>query len=159
MTEKLNETQGTGPDGATLLYLRVSEDGHLQIAVAYLRASGQGLQRALSLVEQQNALQQFADANGYKVVGWYLEGDGVELNETARSRLMADVNSDQREFNAVLVWNHSRLSRNAAELAEVSRTLREQGIDLVSVADGSHFAALERQLDELNDGLDEEVAS
>ena len=41
----------------------------------------------------------------------------------------------------------------------MSRTLREQGIDLVSVADGSHFAALERQLDELNDGLDEEVAS
>ncbi len=60
------------------------------------------------------------------------------------SRLMSDVVSDGREFNAVLVSNHSRLSRNAAEFAEVRRTLREHGVDLVSVADGSHFMALER---------------
>ena len=80
------------------------------------------------------------------------------MNETARSRLMADVVSEGREFNAVLVWDHSRLSRNAVELADVRRTLREHGVDLVSVADGSHFMALERQLDELNDGLAEEAA-
>ena len=159
MEENLNELQGAWPDRPTLVYLRVSAEGQVQIAVAYLRASGRGLQRALSLVEQQNALQQFADANGYKVVGWYLGGDGVELNDTALSRLMADVVSEGRAVNAVLVWNYSRLSRNADELAEVSRTLREHDIDLVSVADGSHFAALERQLDELNDGLAEEAAS
>ena len=39
MTEKLNETQGTGPDGATLLYLRVSAEGQVQRAVAYVRTS------------------------------------------------------------------------------------------------------------------------
>ena len=159
MTEKLNETQGTGPDGATLLYLRVSEDGQLQIAVAYLRTSAEGAQRALAMVEQQNALQRFADEAGYKVVHWYVDGDGVEVTEPALSRLMADVVSEGRAFNAVLVWNYRRLSGNAAELAELTRKLREHGIDLVSVADGSHFAALERQLDELTDDLDEEVAS
>ena len=115
MTEKLNETQVNGPDGATLLYLRVSEDGQLQIAVAYLDTSAEGAQRALALVEQQNAVQQFADANGYKVVRWYVDGDEVELNETSLSRLIADVVSEGRAFNAVLVWNHPRLSRNAAE--------------------------------------------
>ena len=159
MTEKLNETEATGPDRATFLYLRVSEDGQLQVAVAYLRTSAEGDERDLALVEQQNALQRFADEAGYKVVHWYVDGDGVEVNEPALSRLMADVVSGGRKFKAVLAWDHSSLSRNAAELAELTRKLREQGVDLVSVADGSHFVALERQLDELNDGLDEEVAS
>ena len=158
MPEKLNETQGTGPDGATLLYLRVSEDGQLQIAVAYLRTSAEGAQRALALVEQQNALQRFADEAGYKVVHWYVYGDAVEVTEPALSRLMADVVSEGREFNAVLVWNYSGLSGNAAELAELTRKLREHGVDLVSVADGSRLSAWERQLAELNDGPDEEAA-
>ena len=159
MTEKLNETQGTGPDGVTLVYLRVSEDGQLQIAVAYLDTSAEGVQRVLSLVEQQNAVQQFADANGYKVVGWYVEGDGVEVTEPALSQLMADVVPEGREFNAVLVWNYRGLSGNPAELAELKRKLREHGVDLVSVADGSRLSRWERQLDELIDGLDEEAAS
>ena len=158
MTEKLNETGRSGPDRLSLVYLRVSAEGQVQIAVAYLRTAAEGVQRVLALVEQQNAVQRFADANGYNVVGWYLEGDGAELNETARSRLMADVVSEDREFNAVLVWNHSRLSRSVVELAELMQTLREHGVDLVSVADGSHFMALERQLRELNGAVDEEGA-
>ena len=159
MTEKLNGSGGPGPDWPPLVYLKSSAEGEVQIAIAYLRTSAEGVQRVVALVEQQNALQRFADDAGYKVVGWYVEGDRVELNETALSRLMADVVTEGREFNAVLVWNHSRLSRNAVELAEVMRTLREHGVDLVSVANGSHFIALERQLDELNDGLAEEAAS
>ena len=158
MTEKLNETQGTGPDGATLLYLRVSAEGRVQRAVAYVRTSATGAERALALIAQQNALQQFADDAGYEIGGWYMEGDGVELNETTLSRLMADVVVEGREFNAVLVWNYSGLSGNAAELAELTRKLREHGVDLVSVADGSRLSAWERQLAELNDGPDEEAA-
>ena len=157
MTEKLNEMEGTGPDGLTLVYLRVSEDGQLQIAVAYLRTSAEGAQRALAMVEQQNALRRFADEAGYKVVRWYVDGDGVEVTEPALSRLMADVVSEGREFNAVLVWNYSRLSRNAAELAELTRKLREHGVDLVSVADGSRLSNWERQLNELSGAADEEA--
>ena len=84
----------------------------MQIAVAYLRTSARGVERALALVEQQTAVQRFADAAGYKVVGWYVEGDGVEVTEPALSQLMADVVPEGREFNAVLVWNYRRLSQN-----------------------------------------------
>ena len=158
MTEQLNETGGSGPDRLSLVYLRVSAEGQVQIAVAYLRTSAEGVQRALALVDQQNALQRFADDAGYQVIGWYVEGDGVELNETARSRLMADVVFEGREFNAVLVWDHSRLSRNAAEFAEVRRTLREHGVDLVLVADGTRLSDWRRQLAELASSADEEAA-
>ena len=159
VTEKLNDTEATGPDGATFLYLRVSADGQLQVAVAYLRTSAEGDERDLALVEQQNALQRFADEASYKVVHWYVDADCVEVSEPALSRLMADVVSEGRRFNAVLVWNYSRLTRNPAELAELTRKLREHDIDLVSVADGSSLIAWERQLAELSDGLDEEAAS
>ena len=158
MTEQLNESGGSGPDRLSLVYLRVSAEGQVQIAVAYLRTSAEGVQRVVALVDQQNAVQRFADANGYQVVGWYLEGDGAELDETALSRLMSDVVSEDRVFNAVLVWDHPRLSRNTPEFADVRRTLREHGVDLVSVADASHFMALERELRELNDAVDEEAA-
>ena len=75
--------------------------------------------------EEQNAIGRFADGAGYEIGGWYIEGDGVELSETALSRLMADVVSEGREFNAVLVWNYSRLSRKAAKLVELPLQLRE----------------------------------
>ena len=158
MNDKLKETQDTGPHGATLLYLRVSTEGQVQRAVAYVRTSATGAERALALVEQQNALQRFADAAGYKVVGWYVEGDGVDVTEPALSQLMADVVSEGRAFNAVLVWNYRRLSQNAAELAELMRKLREHGVDLVSVADGSSLISWERQLAELSGAADVEPA-
>ena len=159
MNDKLDGLQGTGPARPTLVYLRVSAEGQMQRAVAYLRVSAKGFQRALALIEQQNALQRFADDGGYKLVGWYMEGDGIELNGTALSRLMADAVSEGRDFNAVLVWNHSRLSRNAAEFTELRWTLRENGIDLVLATESARLGALERQLDQLTDALDEESAS
>ena len=158
MNDKLKETQDTGPHGATLIYLRVSTEGQVQRAVAYVRTSATGAERALALVEQQNALQRFADEAGYKVVGWYVEGDGVEVTEPALSQLMADVVPEGRAFNAVLVWNYRRLSGNPAELAELRRAFSEHGVDLVSVSESGWLRSFERQLAESNGTLDEEAA-
>ena len=158
MEENLNELQGAWPDRPTLVYLKVSAEAAVQIAVAYLDTSAEGVQRVLSLVEQQDAVQQFADANGYKVVGWYVEGDGVEVTKPALSQLMAGVVPEGREFNAVLVWNYRPLSGNPAELAELKRKLREHGVDLVSVADGSSLIGWERQLAELRGALGDQAA-
>ena len=158
MNDKLKETQDIGPDGFSLVYLKVSEDAQVQIAVAYLRTSARGVERALALVEQQTAVQRFADAAGYKVVGWYVEGDGVEVTEPALSQLMADVVPEGREFNAVLVWNYRRLSGNMAEFTELRRTFREHGVDLISVSESDWLRSFERQLAEVNGTLDEEAA-
>ena len=158
MTETLNETQGTGPDGATLLYLRVSSEGRVQRAVAYVRTSATGAERALALIAQQNALQQFADDASYEIGGWYMEGDGVELNETTLSRLMADVVVEGREFNAVLVWNYARLGRDRAELAELRRKFREHGVGLVSATQSGSSDAFERQLAAMYKALGDEAA-
>ena len=74
------------------------------------------------------------------------------------SRLLEDVVSDGREFNAVLVWGYSRLSLNGARFAEIKRTLSEHGVSLVS-ADGSpRLIAWERPLAVLAGALDDEAA-
>ena len=65
-------------------------------------------------------------------------GTGSEL-----PRLMDDVVSEGREFNSVLVWNYSRLSQNVAQVAELERTLREPGVDLVSATESVWLDALD----------------
>ena len=171
MNDKLNESRESrepGMDRVSLVYLRVSKEGELQRAVAFLRVSADELEGTLALIKQENALQQFADDAGYKIVGRYVEGDGVELSGTALARLMDEVVSEGRGFNTVLVWNWSRLRRNAAEFAELRRnaaefaelrrTLRENGVDLVSATESARLGALECELDQ-SDALDEEAAS
>ena len=48
----------------------------------------------------------------------------------------------------LLVWDYPRLSRSLARLAEITRTLREHGVEPVSVADRHRVADWGRQLDE-----------
>ena len=163
MTAKLNESGGSWPVWPTPLHSRTSEDGQLQVAVAYLRSAVGGDQGVLALVEQQNAIQRFADDTSYKVIGWYVEGNKFELKETVLSRLMSDVVYEGREFNTVLVSNPSRLSRSFFERAAVMLTLREHGVDLVSVSGSGSEAPpsilrMLAELAELNDGVDAEGA-
>ena len=157
MNDKLNESR-PGMDRVSLVYLRFSKAGELQRAVAFLRVSADELEGTLALIKQENSLERFAHDAGYKIVGRYVEGDGVELSGTALARLMDEVVSEGRGFNTVLVWNWSCLSRNAAEFAELRRTLRENGVDLVSATESARLGALECELDQ-SDALDEEAAS
>ena len=155
LEEKFNELELPEDERATLVYLRVSAEGQVQHAVAYLRVAAESI---AALVEQQNNVQRFADANGYTVDKWYVEGPGVQLEGGALSRLLADLVSEGREFTAVLVWDYARLARNASRLSEILDVLRVQGVQLVSVSDHTRFAGLERQLAELTGALDDEVA-
>ena len=160
MSEIVNDLNDERAQRMSPAYLRVSAAGNLQRAVAYLRVSAPGLDRITALVEQQNALQRFADDAGFKIGRWYIAGDdGAESDVTALSRLLGDVATEGCEFNVVLVWNYSRLSRNAAGLAEVKRRLLEHGVQLVSAADTPAFGALARQLAELTGTLDDEATA
>ena len=158
MNEKLNESGVSGPDRLTLVHLKVSADGEVQRAVAYLRNSVQGFERVAALVEQQNALQRFAEGAGYDVVQWYVEGDGFEMDGDVLSQLREAAGVEDREFDVVLIWDYSRLSRNATRFAEIMRRLREQGVEVVFASENVRLAELQRQVEELADGHDDEVA-
>ena len=135
VSERFDEMNESGNQGRTLVYLRVAADGQVKRAVAYLRVSAHGFERVAALIKQQIGIQRVADDAGYEVVRWYEEGDGVELDRSALGQLLRDVFRDDREFNTVLVWNSSRLSRDAVRLAELQQTLCEHGVDLVEVSE------------------------
>ena len=82
MSERFDELNEAGAAGLSLAYLNVAADGHVKRAVAYLRVAVQGLEGMATLVEQQNAVQRFADAAGYDVGRWYVEDDGVAPEAT-----------------------------------------------------------------------------
>ena len=134
VSERFDEMNESGNQGRTLVYLRVAADGQVKRAVAYLRVFAHGFERVAALIKQQIGIQRVADDAGYEVVRWYEEGDGVELDRSALGQLLGDVFRDDREFNTVLVWNSSRLSRDDVRLAELQQTLCEHGVDLVEVS-------------------------
>ena len=75
--ERFDELNWVGTEQLSLAYLRVTTAGQVRRAVAYLRVPVPSLERIAALVEQQNALQRFADGAGYQVARRYVEGDGV----------------------------------------------------------------------------------
>ena len=145
-------------DGLSSTCLKVEKDGSVPRAVAYLRVSARGGRRAAALIEHQNALQRFAEEAGYDVVGWHVENEGVELAGAALDRLLEAVAEDGREYNAVLVWSYSPLSRNPVRVGELRKRLEALGVELVTVADRQSVAHLERQLGEMAGSFDDEVA-
>ena len=94
MNYRLNDLGDHGPDRPSLVYLRISKEGQVQRAVAYLRMLNEGAEHTVTLVAQQNTVQQFADYAGYEVVRWYEDGPGVELEGPVLDRLLEDVVPD-----------------------------------------------------------------
>ncbi len=76
-----------------------------------------------------------------------MEGEDVELRGSVLDQLLDAVVTAGRDFNAVLVWNYTRLSRNAARLVEIKRTFSEHGLEQALASESLLLAASERQLD------------
>ena len=64
----------------------------------------------------------------------------------------------RRRVRLLLSSSSSPASSVLADVVGLRRTLREHGVELVSVADGSRLSGWERQLAELAGAADEEVA-
>ena len=57
--------------------ISLHSEGPTSVVAGWHLTGQKGAQRALGLIEQQNVLHRFADDGDYKVVDWYVEGDGV----------------------------------------------------------------------------------
>ena len=118
---------------------------------AYLRVNAVGAVGGTQLVEQQNAVQRFADENGLEVCRWYVEtaSGSAGAEHPALDRLLADVASDARDFDCLVVWSLSRLSRSLARLAAVCRELADCGVALVSVSEAPAGHRFDRVVQDL----------
>ena len=118
---------------------------------AYLRVNADGVVGGTQLIEQQNAVQRFADENGLEVYHWYVEtGSGsAGAEHPALDRLLADVASDARDFDRLVVWSLSRLGRSRVRLAAACRELADCGVALISVSEAAAGHRFDRVVQDL----------
>lgn len=103
-------------------------------AVIYIRVSTLDQAReGYSLAAQRHALQEWAVRHGYAIVYVYAD-EGISgrdiAHRPAMKQLLADVQTG--EYDAVLVWALSRLTRSVADLYDTWDTLQAHGVELIS---------------------------
>jgi site-specific DNA recombinase len=108
-------------------------------AAGYLRRSGDDDTQADSIPEQRRAVQEYADAHGYRVIRWYVD-DAISGDDTARRvgflKMLKDAQT-LRDFKAILTWDQARFGRfNSLEFGYYVFPLCQAGIYLVTTQDG-----------------------
>jgi DNA invertase Pin-like site-specific DNA recombinase len=102
-------------------------------AAEYVRMSDEKQQ--YSIKNQQDAIREYADAHGLRIVKTYADPDrtGVEASRrTALQELLKDVSSGHTEYKAILVYDVSRWGRfqNNDEGAHYEFLCQRSGIPL-----------------------------
>ena len=103
----------------------------MKTAVIYARYSSDR-QTEQSIEGQLHVCQEYAAKNNIVIVATYIDRamTGTNDNRTDFQRMLKD--SNKRAWNYVLVYKLDRFSRNKYEMAMHRKTLRDNGIKLIS---------------------------
>ena len=101
-------------------------------AAAYARYSSDN-QRDESIDAQLRAIHKFADENGYQIVREYIDRAKTGTNDRREEfqRMIRD--SDDGNFEVVIVHKLDRFARNRYDSAVSRKILRDNGVELYSV--------------------------
>lgn len=107
------------------------------LAVVYIRVSTEDqVKHGISLAAQQEALENYANALGYKLLEVYKdEGKSAKdiKGRPAMTKMLADAKA--RKFQAIFIYKLDRFSRSLRDLIETIEKLKDWGIDFVSLQD------------------------
>lgn len=112
------------------------KNGEITNAVGYCRFSSEH-QKELSIEAQQREISKYAKANGFEIVEWYIDRaySGKTINRPEFQRLLKDVESKGRNFEAVIVHKIDRFSRNTVDSIQYREILAEYKVKLFSVTE------------------------
>lgn len=103
-------------------------------AVLYARYSSDN-QRSESIDAQVRAIEQYALANGYELVGRYID-EAMSAKTADRPRFLDMIrDSDKGKFDTVIVHKLDRFSRNRQDSATYRCILKTNGVSLCSVVE------------------------
>jgi len=124
-------------------------------AVHYTRAA---LQSEQGLKDQLEACREFSAHNGFDVVGEYSDvGSGVSGQPADLQRMIEE--TSEKGVRYVVVQKFDRLSRDSGSFMLLKNTLKQRGIDLLSVTEGTtdspEIIILESILDAAAKGAEE----
>lgn len=101
-------------------------------AVAYARFSSDN-QRDESIDAQLRAIHEYAERNGFKIVGEYIDRARSATTDNRPEFLKMVEDAKEGKFEAVLVHKLDRFARNRADSIGYRMKLRQQGVRLISV--------------------------
>jgi DNA invertase Pin-like site-specific DNA recombinase len=106
-------------------------------AFGYLRVSGRGQLAGDGFPRQREAIQKYAEANGFKIVRWFEErgasGKMEWENRPAWSEMVQQLNG----LRTILVEKVERLARDVGVQEWILRDLKQRGVTLVSASEGN----------------------
>ena len=127
-----------------------------QVAVGYVRYSGESDDAHCSVAIQKRVIEDFAAGAGVSVMDWYVDQGygGEDMERPGLQQVLVTAQSGDRPFDVVLVWGLSRLSRNQGDAAVIASLLQESGVGLVSVAEPDSVMPASRLLDAMQRALE-----
>ena len=133
----------------------------MKSAVIYARYSSDN-QSEQSIEGQLRVCEEYAQRNNILILGTYIDRamTGTNDNRPDFQRMIKD--SNRREWNFVLVYKLDRFSRNKYEAAIHKKTLRDNGVKVLSamenIPDTAEGIILESLLEGMNQYFSAELA-
>lgn len=106
-------------------------------AVYYTRVStAEQAASGYSLGAQQKVIAEYCDKKGYQLIGGYsdegISGKSIDLRPQLQD-LLEDSRND--EFDVVVIWKSSRLSRRLIDMLSIIEELKQHEVALESVSE------------------------
>ncbi len=133
-------------------------DQHDYTPVAlYARVSSDRQDVDNSVAAQLRALRDYAEKNGYMVVGEYIdEAESGRVADRPEFRKMLDEAAKSKApFKEILVWKFSRFTRKREHAVAFKSMLRRKGIRVVSITEQAEDTATGRLLEGIIESVDE----
>ena len=101
-------------------------------AIAYLRVSTEGQEDKYGLDAQREAVQKYADQNGYNIITWYEEtGSGAHRRPILDGICLSDV-VENPPIEAIIVYKNDRIARDVKLYYWYLYNLEKKGISLIA---------------------------
>ena len=112
---------------------------------------------ALSISGQLKALKAHAENHGHVVVREYVDEakSGRTADRPQFLAMIADAQAAEQPFEAILVWNFSRFTRNRANAIFFKSMLKRHGIKVISISEPAEGSPAADLLEEIIETLDE----
>ena len=122
--------------------------------VAYARFSSEN-QRDESIDAQLRAIRDYATRNGILLVGEYIDRAKSATSDQRPEFLKMIEDSASGDFNTVIVHKLDRFSRDRYDSAYYKRTLRKNGVQIISVLEHLDDSPESVLLESLIEGMSE----
>lgn len=109
--------------------------------ICYTRVASKEQTGSLFLKSQKKAIEKYALANNFKIVGYFECSNDPEANERKEfDKMLKAARADKEKISHLLIYAVDRLSRSGENVTYMATELKKANIQVVSITQPSDFA-------------------